>query len=469
MPFCYKKRVLFLVIFLTIPLLSIQLFKTKIIFGFNNCPHHSEILYPTQKQMTTSVNDNSLHAKYAAILDGDNNRLLYGKQSDTPVPMASTTKIMTCVIALEYAPADYVCTTSKYAASMPDVQLNATRGERFVLNDLLYSLMLKSHNDTAVIIAENVAYTYLCHLSDTAPTQLAAYTANLSFLADHYNNDSSFLSSLSIEDSKVLVSVFTTLMNEKASQLGCVSTHFVTPNGLDAADDNGTHSTTAKELCMILAYCIQNNDFIKITRTRQHTFTSYIVNDSQNKPYEKGISYTVSNANAFLDMYDNILTGKTGFTNNAGYCYVCAYQADGRTFIVALLACGWPNNKTYKWKDCRLLLDWARNNFFYQTLLSPESHLRTMPVVNALQTEAPLVLKDSCGLLLSANDTIQITYDIPDVLSAPIRQNTPVGSANIYINDTLYTSLPIYPANDIDKLTFSYYLYRILQKFLYIN
>lgn len=68
---------------------------------------------------------------------------------------------MTCIVALEYAKENILCTTSAYAASMPDVQLNAVKGEIFSINDLLYSLMLKSHNDTAVIIAENIALHYL--------------------------------------------------------------------------------------------------------------------------------------------------------------------------------------------------------------------------------------------------------------------------------------------------------------------
>ena len=68
-------------------------------------------------------------------------------------------------------------------------------------------------------------------------------------------------------------------------------------------------------------------------------------------------------------MYDNIISGKTGFTADAGYCYVCAYKDENKTFVVALLACGWPNNKSYKWTDSKVLLDYARNNFEKQVLL----------------------------------------------------------------------------------------------------
>ena len=122
-------------------------------------------LLPSRIRVSAAEDDLQLHAKYAVLLDGDSGRVLYGKNEDTPAPMASTTKIMSCVIALEYGLKEMTCTTSAYAASMPDVQLNAKKGETFTLNDLLYSLMLKSHNDSAVIIAENTAVTIFIRFS----------------------------------------------------------------------------------------------------------------------------------------------------------------------------------------------------------------------------------------------------------------------------------------------------------------
>ena len=93
----------------------------------------------------------------AVLMDGDTGRILYGKNQDQTLPMASTTKIMTCILALENASLDDVVEVSSYAASMPDVQLNIREGEQYRLGDLLYSLMLESHNDTAAAIAEHVA------------------------------------------------------------------------------------------------------------------------------------------------------------------------------------------------------------------------------------------------------------------------------------------------------------------------
>ena len=104
--------------------------------------------------------------------------------------MASTTKIMTCILALEKGSPKDIVTVSKYAASMPDVQLNMQSGEQFRLADLLYSLMLESHNDSAVIIAENTAYYLLC--------KNPSLRSETPFI-NNYNYDSSFLSEISHE------------------------------------------------------------------------------------------------------------------------------------------------------------------------------------------------------------------------------------------------------------------------------
>ena len=96
------------------------------------------------------------------------------------------------------------------------------------------------------------------------------------------------------------------------------------------------HGTTATDLALIMRYAISNPAFLTIAQTREYSFS-----DISGKR-----QFVVTNANAFLDMMDGVIAGKTGFTADAGYCYVCAWQRDGRTFIVALLACGWPGNKS---------------------------------------------------------------------------------------------------------------------------
>ena len=118
-------------------------------------------LWPIQTEAVQAPGEEApapleLRARAAVLMDGDTGRILYGKNQDQTLPMASTTKIMTCILALENASLDDVVEVSSYAASMPDVQLNIREGEQYRLEDLLYSLMLESHNDTAAAIAEHV-------------------------------------------------------------------------------------------------------------------------------------------------------------------------------------------------------------------------------------------------------------------------------------------------------------------------
>ena len=158
---------------------------------------------------------------------------------------------------------------------------------------------------------------------------------------------------------------FASLMNEKAVRLGCEDTYFITPNGLDASDKNGVHHTTAADLALIMRYCImespQKDAFLEITQAESHSFSDC----------SGAKSFSCTNHNAFLKMMDGALSGKTGFTADAGYCYVGALSSEGRTFIVALLACGWPNNKGYKWSDTRKLMTYGMENYTYQTI-TPE-------------------------------------------------------------------------------------------------
>ena len=136
---------------------------------------------------------------------------------------------MTCIVALEQGDLKDVVNVSSNAARMPDVQLNINTGESYYLKDLLYSLMLESHNDVAVAIAEHIGGS---------------------------------------------VEGFATMMNDKARSLGCNNTNFVTPNGLDAEG----HYTSARDLAVIAAYALGNKDFIAITNT-----ASYQIKEVDNK------------------------------------------------------------------------------------------------------------------------------------------------------------------------------------------
>lgn len=360
------------------------------------------------------LKDSELYAKGAVLLDGDSGRVLYSKNGDSAMAMASTTKIMTCIIALEYGNVEDIYTVSSYAAGQPKVHMGAGNGEQYRMGDLLYSLMLESHNDAAVILAEGVAGS---------------------------------------------VEAFASLMNQKAAELGCEHTHFVTPNGLDAQG----HCTTATELAKIMKYCVMDSpkkeEFLKITQTISYTFT-----DLDGK---RTISCT--NHNAFLSMMDGALSGKTGFTGNAGYCYVGALQQGEKTLIVALLACGWPNNKTYKWSDTKKLMEYGLKNFEYRDVYQIPN-LGSVLVEDGQKGSVTLREEDGnkeLNYLMKAGESIRILYELPDVLPAPIDKNKQVGSVNYYIGEVLVRTYQVYPTESIKKIDYRWCMDRILELFFF--
>lgn len=404
--------------------------------------------------------DISLYASAAALLDADSGRVLYGKNQDTPMAMASTTKIMTCILILENCSLEEELTVSEYAAGMPQVKLYIKKGETYTVGDLLYSLMLESHNDSAVALAEHMGRKLLSETLGEKP--VSEYTR---------------------EESRQAVAAFAGLMNEKAALLGCENTWFITPNGLDAAEEvilpggetvQRQHSTTAAELARIMAYCIgespQKEAFLEITRTPSYSFSA------------AGRSFFCSNHNAFLNMMDGALSGKTGFTNKAGYCYVGALRRDGRTFVVALLACGWPNNKGYKWSDTRELMQYGIDHFFYKSFAEEdvafdESRLTPIPVAEGrtevlgeiaytgveLEEEREGAVK---RLLLRADEEIQVEHTVQSLLQAPVQKGTQVGSVSYSVNGTVYRQDRILTLDSVEKIDLEWCVRQILYRFL---
>lgn len=399
------------------------------------------------KDSTTS----ELYALSAVLMDADNGRILLQKNGTEVLPMASTTKIMTCILALEQAnPDDYV-SVSSYAAGMPKVHLGVRKGDVFRLGDLLYSLMLESHNDSAAIIAEHVG-------------NCLAGGGKRS--ADN-----------SEEESKEAILRFAGLMNSKAEEIGCTDTFFVTPNGLDAIltyqDESGSevqrqHSTTASDLARIMSYCITDSpkkeEFLSITRTPSYTFTDYkLGEDSQ---WQNGSrQFSCTNHNAFLNMMEGALSGKTGFTGKAGYCYVGALERDGKTFTIALLACGWPNHKSWKWHDAKLLYEYGLANFEKKNIYE-QAELSPVPVEGGIREETTLqVQEQEISLLLSGQDEVHMELEVPESLAAPVEAGKTVGWETYYVNGEIYAQLPITTEENVLQLTYRYCLDSILELF----
>lgn len=339
----------------------------------------------------------SLNARAAVLMDADSGRILYGKNETMVFPMASTTKIMTLIVALEHNETDQIVMASAEASAMPEVRLGVHEGERYRMEDLYYAMMLESFNDAAMMIAEGTVG--------------------------------------SVEN-------FAELMNEKAISLGCTQTYFITPNGLDAADEKGVHSSTAEDMAKIMRYAIDNEDFLKITQTADYSFTDC----------DRKRSFEVHNKNVLLTMMDGVLSGKTGYTADAGYCYVCAVKKDDRTFIAALLGSGWPPHKGYKWSDVQTLLDYGDKNYRYQTIdISKGVPDRQVHVMKGEHDFAAVRAKQTnYRFLLSSEDKVHVESVLPGQLEAPVEAGQSVGSIRIFVNGDLTAENDYVTINKID-------------------
>jgi D-alanyl-D-alanine carboxypeptidase (penicillin-binding protein 5/6) len=332
----------------------------------------------------------SLYASSAVLMDADSGRVLYGKDETAVMANASTTKILTAILILENCSLDDEVEASDYAASMPKVHLGMQSGDRYLLKDLLYSLMLESHNDSAVALAE--------HMSGS-------------------------------------VEAFAEEMNKKAEEIGCTDSFFLTPNGLDAQTtvdgEEKFHSTTALDLAKIMRYCVtqseKKEDFLEITQTLSKTISCI------NRSY----TVSLSNHNQLLTSMDGALSGKTGFTAKAGYCYVGAVEREERCYIVALLACGWPNNRSYKWADCQTLFDYGFEAYQYRDFKTSLWQTQVEVTDGVGENENPYESvsvsvaeqgETSFHLLAAENESIQRTVQCEKTVSAPVRSGDTAGS-----------------------------------------
>ena len=222
------------------------------------------------------LKDNALYSKSCALTDGESDRILYGKEESLPLANASTTKIMTCILALENADLSDVVTVSQNADMNSFAADEATcgiqAGDKITLSDLLYGLLLHSGNDNATAIAEYVGGS---------------------------------------------MDGFAKMMNKEAKKLMATGTHFVNSNGLH----NDDHYTTAYDLYLIFNECIKNDDFVKIIKSKSHT-----AKVTGSSGAVRSITWKPTNfyATGEAEKPDNVtvIGGKTGTTKLAGNCLV---------------------------------------------------------------------------------------------------------------------------------------------------
>ncbi|WP_126427400.1 D-alanyl-D-alanine carboxypeptidase family protein [Brevibacillus marinus] len=268
---------------------------SRVLVVFLFCP----LLFASPDVSLAGDEPPDVSAQAAAMIDVASGRMLYEKNAEQKMRIASLTKIMTAIVAIESGNLRDIVRVPDSAVGIEGSSIYLKKGERLTLEDLLYGLMLRSGNDAAVAIAEHVGG--------------------------------------SLEG-------FVYMMNEKAAMIGMSDTHFMNPHGLD---DSNQHYSTARDMAKLSAYALKNPEFQKIVATRL-----------KNIPWEgEEWDRRLLNKNKLLTLYKGADGIKTGYTRLAKRCLASSATRDGRQLAVVTLDA--PDD----WNDAMSLLDWGFANF----------------------------------------------------------------------------------------------------------
>ena len=345
----------------------------------------------------TEYQEPQINSEAGLLIDIETGKILYDKNSTDIMYPASTTKIMTAILAIENCELDEIATVSKNAiALVPSGYTTAklVAGEEMSIENLLYGLMLNSANEAANVIAEHI--------------------------------------SGSIEE-------FSKLMNEKAKELGCTHTHFVNANGMHNED----HYTSAEDLAKIAIYCMKNEEFRKIVSTVEYalpTTSLYTKNDR----IMKNTNMLITPSSQYY--YEYAIGVKTGFTSQAGNCLVSYAEKDGRSLVCVTLKAGsTTGTSSYRFADSKSLLEYGFESFDNQDIIKEGTIIDTIQVENATKETKYLkiVAANTVSDLLSNNislSDLKPTIELKSDISAPIRQGEKLGTITYTIDGTEYHS-----------------------------
>jgi D-alanyl-D-alanine carboxypeptidase len=236
-----------------------------------------------------------INAKAAVVMDAETGDILYSKNANQPVYPASTTKLMTAILLVQYLhPTDAVY-VSEQAASQHRVRLGLRPGTVITADEALHAILMKSANDVAYAVAETIGGSQ---------------------------------------------EGFARMMNVKARLVGCTSTNFVTPNGLHEDE----HMSSARDIALILREALRYPEIVRVLQTKEYTAGGRLIRNG--------------NRLIYLDTSDfgEIIGGKTGYTSKAMYCLAFAARQHGRVRISVVL--GAPR-KSAMYRETRRLLSWA--------------------------------------------------------------------------------------------------------------
>lgn len=385
-----------------------------IIFAIILCSTFSYTLAVTLAEKTNELEKN-LSSEAVLLMEASTGKVVYEKNGYEKKYPASTTKIMTAILAIEHCNLNETATASEFAInSVPSgySTANIQIGETLSVKDLLYALMLQSANESAVILAEHVS-----------GSQKA----------------------------------FANLMNEKAKELGCKNTHFINPNGIH----NENHYTTAYDLALITQYAMKNQTFRDIVKTTSFTLPATTSYPSESRTYANTNNLIIYDARNRPDnYYYKYATGvKTGYTSAAKNCLVASAEKNGIEYISVVLGASITYESTgsvsHRYVDTISLFDYAFDNFSFRKLKSANNLIKTIKIENGKKDENSLdllIASDVNSLVSLDNKSNQIDPEITlkEGLSAPIAKGDIVGTISYKVEGINYTT-DLIAGNDVEE------------------
>ena len=363
----------------------------------------------------TSELEENLSSEAVLIMESSTGKVIYEKNGYEKKYPASTTKILTAILAIEHCNLNETATASEFAInSIPSgySTANIQIGETLSVKDLLYALMLQSANESAVILAE--------HISGSQEA-------------------------------------FADLMNAKAKEIGCENSHFVNPNGIH----NENHYTTAHDLALIANYSMQNETFRDIVKTTSFTLPATSAYPSESRTYTNTNNLIIyDNRNRPDNYYYEYATGiKTGYTSAAKNCLVSSATKNGIQYISVVLGSsityGNSGSISHRYVDTIALFNYAFDNFSFRKLKSTNNTIKTIEIENAKKDSKNLDLlisSDVTALVSIDNKTTNIEPEIKlnEDLKAPISKGDLVGTISYTVEGLCYTT-DLIAGNDVEE------------------
>lgn len=364
--------------------------------------YFSSFIIPKQVQAVSSTGI-ELNAKSAIVIESESGRILTEKNKDMQLPMASTTKIMTALVALENTEnLDEIFAIDNRAVGLEGTSIYLRKDEHLSMRHLLLGLMLASGNDASLAIAYKVG-----------------------------NGD---------------LQAFVDLMNKKVEELGLHNTHFDNPHGLDSK----THYTSAYDLAIITAKAMENDNFREIVKTKFAQIPSNI--EGQNR--------FLRNKHKLLQADMQGCEGvKTGFTDNALRCCVTSVMRNNMRLICVVLNC--PN----MFEDSKMLLETCFKKFSLTKLLEANKYIESLSVVNCNIDSVKTYTKSSFNYPLKESEIEKINTKVilPEYIDKPTEKDSEIGEYKIYLDNDLIFSTKIYTMETVEEKDYSQKLKDIIE------